>query len=105
MGQNPMFAQQFGAMQSANQQASSAQNWGGFVGAPSSQPGVFNPQGGATNLNVAPNFSAQPGSNADDLMSRTMEGVAKMSFEQRTTAQQSTSGGSNVPMNMMQPRR
>merc|ERR1712190_114669 len=104
MGQNPMFAQPFGAMQTAAvQQPSSAQNWGGFVGAPGFQPGAGSPQSGTANMNAAPNVSAKPGSNADDLMSRTMEGVAKMSFEQRTNAP--TSGGSGVPMNMMQPRR
>merc|ERR1712150_156338 len=103
IGQNPTFPQQFGGMQPAQtQQASSGPNWGGFVGAPGFQPGAVSSQGGTANTNMVPGVPAKASSNVDDLMSRTMEGVAKMSFEQRTNAQPPTSAGAGVPMNMMQ---
>lgn len=84
-----------------------ATGMGGFQGGPAGRGGMM-PGGAAAGMNPGASASAATGpsgNNVEDLLSKAMDGVANLSFEQRKGTGTSASLQSHVPMNMMQQQQ
>merc|ERR1719162_2678027 len=81
-----------------------APGMGGFQGGSAGRGGMM-PGGAASGTNPgasAPGAPGPSGNNVEDLLSKAMDGVSNLSFEQRKGTGTGTSLQSRVPMNMMQ---
>jgi len=116
MGQNPMapqagYSAAFGGGVMGGMPGNMPGGMPGNMSFPQQQQqwGAFNaatgPSGGTTPVVGMPTGSTAPGNSIDDLLSKTMDGVANLSFEQRKQQSQGTGMPmQNMPLNMMQPR-